>query len=83
MSREVFYTPDEQNAWIGSFAGSVSQFPVVGPLVASFITPSMTANYVKDIDGKVIDARSGWEVELALFKATVLLIALYIIIKRF
>jgi len=78
----VFYTPDSNNAWIGSFAQGVSQFPVVGGIVASFISPSLTANYVKNIEGDVYDTRSGWTVEQQLLITIVVLAIFYAILKR-
>ena len=78
----VFYTPDANNSWIGAFAQGVSSFPIIGGLIGSLISPSLTANYVKNIEGDVIDTRTGWVVEQRLVMVAVVLIVVLIYLKR-
>lgn len=78
----VVYTPDSNNSWIGAFRSGVESFPIVGPLVAGLISPSLTANYVKQIEGDVIDTRTGWQTEQRLFVAALVLLAILIYLKR-
>lgn len=81
MSRS-FQTPDSNNAWIGSIAQGVSTVPFVGGILAGFVSPSMTASYVKDIEGNVIDTRTGWQIEQRLLAVSVLLIVVIVIVSR-
>lgn len=78
----VFYTPDANNGWIGGFRQGVASVPIIGGLVASFISPSLTANYVKNIDGDVIDTREGWAVEQRLMVSAVVLFVILIYLKK-
>lgn len=81
-NNQVFYTPDSNNSWIGTFRQGVANFPIVGGLVAGLISPSMTANYVKNIDGRVIDTRSGWAIEQRLMVSAIVLIVVLILVRR-
>ena len=68
--------PNADNAWIGSFANSVSSFPVIGGLVSSLIGPSLSAQQLKCIPGRKFDVRTGYAKEkTTLILAGVLILA--------
>jgi len=81
-ANEVFYTPDANNSWIGAFRSGVSSFPVIGGLVASLISPSMTANYVKNIEGDIVETRSGWVIEQRLLVSALALVVVLIYLRK-
>jgi xanthine/uracil permease len=82
IPQDVFYTPDANNSWISTFRQGVANVPIIGGVVASFIGPSLTANYVKNIEGDVIDTRSGWTSEHRLMASSLVLIAILIYLRR-
>lgn len=78
---DVQFVPNEDNAWIGSFADSVSSFPVVGGLVSSFIGPSVSAEQLLCVPGKKFDVRTGYQKEkIALYTFGGLVLA-YVALK--
>lgn len=79
---QSWYTPDEDNAWIGAFASGVNSFPVVGPLISGLVPPSQNLNSIRCIPGDFHNETTGYRTEGWLILIAFVLLIIYLFTRK-